>query len=400
MKKRFDFLMVMLTVLFACFGIGFVGGIQGLMNEDSFVTGIVCSLLFFTVPVLTGYLGLRIALLLQRHKYVMKDSSGSVKMLVIVLVISAIVGCVGQVLYCIEWKTYTTEKVIESNMKGSHVVMLMDISGSMKDEKPACVEAACQLIDGLDDTTSMQFIAFAAAVSDNHVSQFLPLSADNKISIQSLIRNANMSGGTNFNQPLDMAIETLQKNKQQDYRNMIIMLTDGSAEISDSIKNTLSGSDIDFFTVRITDGSNDSDGDVQALIQLATKDFPVNPQTNGGVDITVILESFRAALRSSSVITEEHRKLAFGSDLVFAVNMQQLWWRPIIQVVVISILSVLISLAYYGRLGKLSFVLSLATGIFCGVLLVTVSELYAIHLILLCYGAYTIYEIEEAPDNV
>ena len=89
-----------------------------------------------------------------------------------------------------------------------------------------------------------------------------------------------------------------------------------------------------------------------------------------------------------------------GSDLVFAANMQDFWWRSIVQVVVFGIFSVLVSFAYYGSFGKVSFVLSLATGLLCGVVLVVEAELFAILLIFMCFGAYTVYEIEEAQTNV
>ena len=83
-----------------------------------------------------------------------------------------------------------------------------------------------------------------------------------------------------------------------------------------------------------------------------------------------------------------------------AANMQDFWWRPIVQLVVFGIFPVLISFAYYGKLGRVSFILSLASGILCGAILVIEAEFYATLLIFLCFGAYTIYEIEEAPANV
>lgn len=399
-NRKFDFLMPLITILFAVLGIAMVGTFIDRMDTDSVAASLASTLLFFTLPVLTGYLGLQVTLLIRKKKYVRKDSSGSLKALAAALLLSAVTGVVGQLLYAIEWQTYTTEKVIETKMKGSHVVMLLDVSGSMVDERPACVEAACQLIDGLDDTTSMQFIPFAAAVKERNVSAFVPLTADNKNSLQTLIRDASMAGGTNFDQPLEMAIETLTKNQKQDYRNVILMLTDGTASIDDSVKKAISGSDLELFTIRITDGTNDSDPDVQALIQLASMDFPVSAKSDGGIDVSVILENFRAALNSNRVITEEHKKLALGSDLVFAANMQDFWWRPIVQIVVFGIFSVLISLAYYGRPGKVSFVLSLAAGVLCGTVLVVEAELYAVLLVVLCFGAYTFYEIEEVPANV
>lgn len=400
MKKKFDFLMPVLTILSASFGIGIAWGVQMRMNPDSALTGLVSALAFFTVPVLTGYLGVQAALLLRRPKFVRKNSSGSLKALAAALLVSAVVGCAGQLLYAMEWQIETTETIVGTQSKGSHVVMLMDVSGSMMDERPGCVEAACQLIDGLDDTTSMQFIAFAAAVKDENVSAFAPMTAENKSSLQAVIRSANMIGNTNFNQPLEMAIETLEQNREKDYRNIIIMLTDGAASVKDSVKNVLADSDLELFTVRITDGANDSDADVQALIQLATQDFPVKSQPDGSVDVSAILKSLREALNSSRVITEEHKKLALGADTIFSANMEDFWWRPILQVVVFGLFSVLISLAYYGRQGLVSLVLNLASGVLCGVVLVEEPEFYPMLLIFLCFGAYTTYEIEEVPANV
>lgn len=402
MKKKFDFLMLILTSFCAAIGIGIVGAVNAMLDPDSVMTGVLSSLLFFTVPLLMGYFGLKLALLLKRKQFVQKDSSGSIRALVLALAVSAVLGAVGQLIYAIEWQTYTTEEVIETKVKGSHVVMLMDISGSMQDEQAACQEAACQLIDGLDETTSLQFIAFAGSVEPRNKSGFVTLTPENKVPLQELIRSVNMSGGTNFNQPLEEAVDTLKKNKQQDYRNMIIMLTDGKEPIKESVKASLTDPDnaIDLFTVRITDGSDDSDSDVQALIKLATQDFPVTKNANGTVDVTTVLDTFRAAMNSQSVITKEHKKLAMGSDLIFAANMEDFWWRPIVQVLVFGIYAVLISLAYYGSLGKLSALLSLVSGVACGFLLTTQTEVYAVVLVLLCFGAYTVYEVEEVRQNV
>lgn len=402
MKKRFDFLMLILTSFCAAIGIGIVGAVNAMMTPGAVMTGVLSSLLFFTVPLLMGWFGLKLALLLKRKKYEQKDASGGIKALALALAVSAVLGVVGQLIYAIEWQTYTTEKVIESPIKGSHIVMLMDISGSMVDERPACVEAACQLVEGLDETTSMQFIPFAAAVDDENVSGFAPLTADHKMTLQNMIHSAKMSGGTNFNHPLEMAINTLKKNKQQDYRNMIIMLTDGKEAINDAVKASLTDPDnaIELFTVRITDGSDDSNSNVQALIKLATQDYPVTQKADGTVDVTTILNNFQAAMNFQKIITEEHKKLAMGSDLIFAANMEDFWWRPIVQVLMFGIYEVLISLAYYGSLGKASMILSLATGLASGFTLTSQTELFAVILIIFCFGAFTIYEIEEVRQHV
>lgn len=402
MKKRFGFLPLVLTSLFGVAGILAVGFVFYAIEPDTVWEGVLISVLFFTIPMLLGFTGLRLALRLERKKYQVKEDRGCFVRLVVVLILVGLLGGVGQLLYCLEWQTYTVDTEVDMPSKGNHVVMLMDISGSMRDERDACIEAACQLIDGLDETTAMQFIAFAATVEPRNESAFLPLTADNKLVLQDLIRAIDMEGKTNFNQPLETAIHTLQTHQAPDYRSMILMITDGKDDINSSIKRTLSdpGSGIELFTLRITEGSGAPDAQVQALIDLAKQDYPIQQKADGTVDMTTVLDNLRSAIDSQKTITEEHRKLAFGNDLVFSIGSANFWWRSVIQVVLFGLYSVLISVAYYGKPGVLSLLLSAAGGLFTGFMLCMDMEFYPALLIILCLGAFTVYEIEEAKPNV
>ena len=402
MKKRFGFLPLALSSLFGVAGILIVCLVFGAIDPNTVWESVLISVLFFVVPLLLGFVGLRLALWLNRKQFQAKKDSGCFVRLVVVLILSGILGGVGQVLYCLEWQTYTVETGVTMQTKGNHVVMLMDISGSMRDEREACIEAACQLIDGLDETTTMQFIAFAATVEPRNESAFLPLTADNKLVLQDLIRAIDMEGKTNFNQPLETAIHTLQTHQDPDYRSMILMITDGKDDINSSIKRTLSdpGSGIELFTLRITEGSGAPDTQVQALIDLAKQDYPIQQKADGTVDMTTVLENLRSAIDSQRTITEERRKLAFGGDMVFTGMHTYFWWRPVIQVVLLGLYSVLISVAYYGKPGILSLLLSLAAGGFTGFMLYQGMEFYPALLIILCLGAFTEYEIEEVQADV
>lgn len=402
MKKKFGVLPLVLTVLFATAGILVFGYIQKAINPNTTWKALLDSVVFFMVPLLLAFVGLLLALVLKQKKYHVKINGGCFARLAVVLILSGLLGGVGQLLYCLEWQTYTVDTVVETPLKGNHVVMLMDISGSMSDEREACIEAACQLIDGLDETNTMQFIAFAASVASRNESAFLPLTADNKSSLQDLIRGIDMKGGTNFNEPLEKAIQTLRDNQDTEYRSMILMITDGKDSINNSIKGTLSDPDsgIELFTLRITDGSSSPDSQVRALIDLAKQDYPITQQGDGTVDMTTVLENLRAAIHSQRSVTEEHRKLAFGSRLVFTYDYTDFWWRPVIQVVLLGLYSVLISVAYYGKPGVLSLLLSLAAGLFTGLILSMGLEFYPALLIILCFGAFTVYEIEEVKPNV
>lgn len=403
MKKKFDFLGLVLTSVFAMWGLGMATAVNYLADQS--LTAVFISVLSFILPLLLGFLGLRLSLWLHRKKYQVKRSGGIAKRLLAVLVLTAILSGTGQLLYAIEWQTYTVDTVVETPMKGRHVVLLIDISGSMKAEKDACIEAACQLVEGMDETTTMQVIAFAGAVTERCTSAYLPLTADNKITLQEMIRSVDMAGGTNFNQPLEMAIKTLRDDQDPEYRSMILMLTDGKESVDDAIKGTLTDPDcgIELFTARITDGSDGTDANVQDLISLAVQDFPIAQQADGSVDMSNVLDTFLAAINYQRTVREEHRKLALGSDLLFHFfeepSGEAYWWRPVIAAAVFGLYAVLVSVAYYGRPGKISLLLSLSAGLITGFALEFEISIFPLPL-LICLGGFAVYEIEEVKTDV
>lgn len=404
MRKKFDILGLIFSVILAGVGIGAVMACFPYHLRESAPVAIATTGLLLMVPLLTGYDGLRLSLRLRRKKFRAPDSKAAARRVIVVALIAGLLGAGGQVLYGLEWETYTEETVVDTSTKGRHIVLLMDISGSMKEEKPACIEAACRLIDGMDDTTTMQVIAFAASVTDRCTSQYLPLTPENKTTLQNMIRSVDMGGGTNFNQPLDMAIQTLKGSADPEYRSMILMLTDGKEAVNDTIRGTLTdpASGIELFTVRI--GTDASDHNVRDLIDLAVQDFPIAQQTDGTVDITDVLDTLEKAANYQTVVQEEHRRLIMGGDQLlecFIANKNvEFWWRPVLQVVVMAVYAVLVSFAYYGRLGKGSLALSLAAGLATGLALALNQYVASPMMCVLCLGGFTVYEVQEVEAHV
>ena len=369
-------------------------------KADTVVSGILISVAFFLFLLLAGFAGMMAGMTSRKKKYKI-DIRVAGKRLIAVLLTLALLVSIGQLLYCVEKQKYTEEIVIDDSLKGLHLAVLMDISGSMDNEQEACVEAACQLIDGLSESDSMQFIAFAATVPERGESEFLPMTSANKAVLKDMVRSVDMMGGTNFNEPLDKAITTLQNNQDSEYSSVIMMITDGEDSVDDRIRNVLAdpNGDIALFTLRITDTSVVSDPDVQNLIDMAEMDFPIVPQADGTVDVTAIQDAFQAAVNYQRVIVEEHEKLGMGSDLIFDTADDSLWWRPVIQIVVFALYALLISIAYYGKTGVVSVVLSLATGAATG-WVITHSAMWYIILLTVCLTAFTILETEEVPEHV
>ena len=354
------------------------------------------STLFFVTMLLAGFSGMYLAAQLYRKKYQIQ-MEGSFRRLAVVLLLTAVLGGVGQLLYGLELQTYTTTTTSSEPTKGMHIVVLMDVSGSMQDEQPVCVDAACQLIEGLDETTSMQFIAFAGTVPKRGESAFLPLTKEHKAQLQTMVQSVKLEGGTNFDEPLDKAIATLQNNHDPAYRSLIIMLTDGEDSVNSTIKSILTdpNSGIDLFTLRITDSSDVISSNTQALIDLAEMDFPIVPQEDGAVDISSVRQAFQTALNHTPV-TETHTKLALGDTLIFAEVNDTFAWQHMLASVVFALYALLISIAYYGKPSRMSAAFNLVFGAVTGWI---TDDVYILFLVL-CLTAFTILEPEEGISHV
>ena len=408
MKKRFAFGMLASSLVYSA--IGFVLSLAVLINlfealpgdfSDTALGRILICGLCLACTLFFGYMGIRVALWLKRTKYREAPVKRNVAF---VLLLTFVIGCVGQLLYSLEFKTFT--RVVEGEMdsKGAHVVLLMDDSDSMLGMEDACAEAACNFIDSLDEKISLQFASFTYHVKE--ASQFLPMNDTNREEMKTFIRNkADAVGGTEFNAPLKMALETLKNNQAEGCRSVIILLTDGVASVADSIKAQLNDetNDIFFFTVRLTeDGEGDKSNElVRALTELADQDFAIAPDANGKVDVTEVTSAFRNALTSAAgQVTEEYKKLTIGTDFILEFDSVGSVARNAVKVAVFALYAVLVAMVYYGPQSGKSILLHLVIGLVCGLAYAIEGEIGVFVAWILCMGAYSVYEIGEVQQNV
>ena len=401
MKKKFGLCMMLCSAVGAALGMGLL--IEGINwgFADTPIDAVLHSVVFFPAMLLFGFSGMYLAIWLTRKKYQV-DTLGAGKRLITILLLSALLGGVGQLLYGFELRTYTTTKAGDTPVSGLHLVVLMDISSSMDDEREVCADAACQLIESLDETASMQFIAFAATVPGRGESAFLPLTKEHKATLQNMVRTVYLGGGTNFDEPLDKAIATLQAHHDPACRSLIIMLTDGEDSVNGTIRDVLTDPDsgIELFTMRITDGSGTVSANTQDLIDMAAMDFPIVPESNGTVDVSAVQQAFRSALNYSQPIAEEETRLELSAHSIFADSEHTMWWHPVVQIAVFALYALLISLAYYGRSSVRSMMLNLGMGTLTGLMMaVGALEVYVI-LLTVCLTTFTILEIEGGASHV
>lgn len=383
MKKHiFDIKMWLITAVFALIGIFVFHGLGYILEsfiETStrrhvFVNGILTAL-FFVVPLIFAWIGMRISLMLNRSRFEITGKVGSVRTLLIALVGCILLAFVTQTLYALELRN--EEEVIPGSddelYKGTHIVLLMDSSDSMWADSVACEEAAIALINGLDETSSLQFIAFATNVMDRNVSDFLQLTASNKKVLTDFIKyDVFAAGGTDFNEPLERALDTLSAHRDPDYRPVILMLTDGYASIDDSVASRIKNdTELSLYTVRITDDAPGSavDDMIKELLALADKDFTIPHSASGSVDVNDVLNAFRTAIsHSSDPVIKIHTKLGFGGDRLFSFGDPVSLLRVIVVIIAFIGYGILVTLAYYGRIDFKYLILNIASGFVFGLL--------------------------------
>ena len=135
-------------------------------------------------------------------------------------------GAGGQALYMIS--------AFEKN-PAMDMVLLLDGSGSMEDEKEGCDKAARALLDQMDENSRAQVVSFAATVLGN--TDLLPMDeTERKDTVTDFIRSIDVIGGTEFGQPLTFALNSLRENKEEQRAQAVILLSDGEGPLPDSLK--------------------------------------------------------------------------------------------------------------------------------------------------------------------
>ena len=130
-------------------------------------------------------------------------------------------GAGGQALYMIS--------AFEKN-PAMDMVLLLDGSGSMEDEKEGCDKAARALLDQMDENSRAQVVSFAATVLGN--TDLLPMDETGKDTVTDFIRSIDVIGGTEFGQPLTFALNSLRENKEEQRAQAVILLSDGEGSAS------------------------------------------------------------------------------------------------------------------------------------------------------------------------
>ena len=287
-----------------------------------------------------GFLGLQLSLALNRRWRVHRPPQWPAALaLSAVLLFGA--GAGGQALFMISrQEAVPTASAVD-------LVLLLDASSSMDTSGYSAprTDAATQFVEALDEDVQVQAVSFAAAVID--ATELLPMDDTGKAALRDFIAAIDSVGNTDFNAPLDLAVETLADQARSDASQAILLLTDGEGDFSDSMADTLTERGIRFFSIRIA-AYNSSSDQVRALQDLAADtggfDTRLDPGPDGSVDTADMLTAFQEAFQAAA----EGGRLTLDEDLLISSEETSLY-QFVVRLAVLALCAVLFGTGYFGR---------------------------------------------------
>lgn len=318
---------------------------------------------FFLLIFAFGFCALQLAMLLSRKYKVERPPLWWAAFLLACVLVFGI-GFGGQYLFM-----YSKEEVVvpaEVDM-----VLLLDASGSME----SCGyiaprnDAGCQFVDSLDEDCRLQAVAFAGTVLDR--SQLLTMNSSNKDTLKQMISAIDASGTTDFNEPLELAMDTLNNQGRPNCNKAVILLTDGESPLDTGVINTYVNSDIRVFSIRI---SSDSIllPYAQALADFAQStggfDTQLTPNPDGSINTADMVKAFQDAFEATSETEVNMRE-----DLIICAEDGVTMWQFVIRTLVIVLCAIIIGIGYFGVVSLPSAISSGAMGLITAIL-VTILE--------------------------
>ena len=255
----------------------------------------------FAIMFVCGFLGLHLTMMLSRTYKVERKPMGLVAFVLVAILLFGI-GAGGQYLFMYSKEEVTRPAEVD-------MVLLLDASSSMLGNTDSRTDAACQFVDSLSEDCRLQTIAFAGTVLDS--TQLLTMNSTNKTTVKQMITAIDASGMTDFNEPLQQAMDTLNNQGRQNCNKAVVLLTDGQSDLDSNLVKNYESSDIQVFTIRISRETY-LDGDARALVDLANNtggfDTQLIPQTDGSIQTGDMLKAFQEAFKATSETKVNMRK--------------------------------------------------------------------------------------------
>lgn len=453
MKQRFDFRMLLFTWVLSALGMILCIPLRVSLGGSAIGRAAWCAL-WFAFPLALGLVGVELGLLLNRRRFHPIRKRRSAAAFLAALLLGALLGGGGGILSMMEYRIETEiippeDEAIPAPSESealpaptpapskeapdptpappketptpappdwwtmaNHIVMLIDASDSGASDGQKVQQRACQVIDDLNEEFSVQVAAFAYAPTAEDIryrTDYLSLKDEVKEEFKEFIVNTDLVGGTSFDGPILMALETL-KDESGSYEESaaIFLFSDGDGPLSREVYDAVLESEVQLYVISANPVQTP---DALLLVQLAEA-------TGGGrmliVSNDVGLNSFGASLQSEST-AEERVSVSGQAAEVVQKRGRFTWgevlppdgfgrdgnvWRIAVCAVTYILYAVLAATVYYRRITLPGLAGSLCSGCLTACVVTIDQRLCIPATVVLLLGAYTVYQEKEETDYV
>lgn len=442
MKRRFDLRMLLLTLVLSSLGMLICLSLRDSLSSSVPGRAAWCAL-WFALPLTLGLIGVEVGLALNHKRFRPLRKRNFLAGLLAALLLGAAIGGGGGMLCMLEFQTVSgitdpirtdppeanppeTEPLEtdfseidpredqpppegtlpDNKIESEHIVLLIDASDSMRQNDEENRLASCRMIDALDEETSIQVAVFAYAPTAEDVrykTDYLPLEDEVKEEFKGFIQNTDIVGGTSFEGPIRLALETLEGRASGRESVAIILFTDGDGPLSQETCDAVMESGVLLYLVRANPARTPN---AEQLVQLAEAtgggDWSINDVIQGKNSVTESQTSVvQTQARQDTAQGEEHIELTFGESLPpDGFGEDGSVWRIAVCAITYVLYAVLTTAVYYRRITLAGLAGSLCTGCLTACAVTIDQRLCIPATAILVLGAYTIYQVKEETAHV
>lgn len=309
------------------------------------------------VSLVSGLLGFFLAEYLQRKRFRVVRHRKRVVSLLLAAVLGMVLGAGGQVLYALSYR-FEAGKLVD-------IVLLLDSSDSMGENRDVCKEAACEFIAQAAGTSRIQVCSFGALVTDS--TELLEMDNAGKEAGKAFIRGIDTVGGTNFEYALEWAYQSLiNAEDRNDRKQAVVIVTDGQAEIGDEVREQYVQAGLVLYSIQF-EYSKGSSAPMDELTSFSEEtggfDIRLARGTDGKIQMSEMKQAFNDMYAGARELYQSGGYLAFG-----ALGMN-IVWRLAVRTVFFALFAILAGFVYYGRLTEPQAAANIAAGCLTAVLI-------------------------------
>lgn len=320
-----------------------------------YISIILYSAAFFAIPLVFSLIGIGIVELYRKRNYEIQKKGNRILSVITALILAALLGGGGQAVYSLDlpqWKKDKPEEVVKSS--SADISILLDFSGSMASYKAKCRQATCDLIDAVDKDDYIQIILFAESIL-NDDPPLLKATDENKQKLKNIVNGPYNGIGTNFNEPLTYAYDTLTGKTSKSKNKAVIMLTDGDAPLNSSVYQDYISAKIPVYSICI----DITLSNVEDLV-VDSGGYSV-PLEGDDIDNGELLNAFRN-IYEDEIPREELDDVVSKTYLPMFYGGEELsFLRVLIRLLIFALYTVLCSWCMYYEIGKSTLITAAVT---------------------------------------